>query len=118
MKKVTEENLKAEPSKNKMGFFQRVYHAVKDFEKYQDFAIEGLHTAFKYILKLLLVFVTLLTIVTGYKAYLFFQEGSEYFKNSFPELQFENGILRVDQEEPIILERRGKTIWNYNRRYR
>ena len=87
-----------------MKFFKRMVDAVKNFEKYEDFAMEETFTAIKYITKLLLIFVTVIAIVFTYKFYQSANKAISYFKENIPNLTFENNILKVASEEPIIIE--------------
>lgn len=97
-----EENKKT--NEKKIGFFKRVWHACKDFEKYQDFAIEPLARAIGYIFKLLCIFAIIIGITITYKFSTMFQQGFSYMKEEMPELIFQDAILTVDSEEPIVLE--------------
>lgn len=93
-----------------MKFFRKIIDAVKNFEKYEDFAIEGTFEAIKYIIKLILIFVFIISIVFTYKFYKSADNAISYFKESIPNLNFENNILQVESEEPIIIENEEEII--------
>ena len=49
-----------EENNQKTNFFKQAFKSVKDLDKYEDFASEGPKVAFKYLLKLILIY-TLMT---------------------------------------------------------
>lgn len=53
--------------KEKIGFFKRVVISIKDFEKYDIFALESCKESIKYLFTLILIFSIICTIVFGYK---------------------------------------------------
>ena len=87
-----------------MKFFKKIIDAVKNFEKYEDFAMERTIDSVKYILKLILIFVIIISIVFTYKFYQSANNAIAYFKENIPDLNFENNLLKVQSEEPIIIE--------------
>ena len=87
-----------------MKFFKKVIDAVKNFEKYEDFAIDRTFEAIKYITKLILIFVIVLSGMFTYKFYKSANNAISYFRENIPNLIFENNLLKVESEEPIIVE--------------
>ena len=55
----------AENSNNKTNnsFFKDIIKSVKDFDKYEDFALEGVKKSIVYILKIIAIFALVVTIV-------------------------------------------------------
>ena len=51
----------------KIGFFKKVIKSIKDFDKYEDFAIERLSESIKYFLKIMAIFAAIISIVYTYK---------------------------------------------------
>lgn len=92
------------PNKDKkLSFWKRIWISIKDFDKYQIFALEGLGKSIKYLLQLMLIFTILITAGFTYQFSIMLQNGSQYFQNEIPDLHFENNLLTIDQQEPIIL---------------
>lgn len=90
--------------KEKIPFYKRVIISIKDFEKYQNFATENITVAIKYILKLMAIFVIIIATSFTYKFSETINNVTEYFKNDLPDLKFEDNILKVESETPIIIE--------------
>ena len=44
----------------KIGFFKKVIKSIKDFDKYEDFAIERLSESIKYFLKIMAIFAAII----------------------------------------------------------
>ena len=45
----------------KKSFLKRVITSVKDFEKYSEFAVENINVAIKYLIKLMCIFVLVIS---------------------------------------------------------
>lgn len=87
-----------------MSFFRKVLDAIKNFDKYEDFALEETKTSLKYFIKLILLFVIIISIVFTYQFYILSNQAIEYFKTEIPNLTFKNGELNVESEQPIVIE--------------
>lgn len=79
---------------NKLNFFQRVIISIKDFEKYDIFALESSKNSIKYLFTIILIFSLIATLAYGYKI----------INGGLPELLNEveselNGELEIDIEE-------------------
>lgn len=59
----------------KIGFFKKVKLAIFNFEAYENFINENIREAFKYFLKILLIFTIITTIAITYKVYKLGTEG-------------------------------------------
>jgi len=88
----------------KIGFFKRMIYAIKDFEKYQDFALEDKIVAVRYIMKLVLILALVISICFMCRFMFIVKEGIRYFRNDFPNLYFSNNELTVESDLPIIFE--------------
>lgn len=93
-----------------MSFFKKALEAIKNFEKYEDFALEEVKTSLTYFTKLILLFVIVISIVFTYQFYISANQAIEYFKAEIPELTFKNGELNVQSEEPILIENEEKIV--------
>lgn len=86
----------------KIGFFKRLIYSIKDFEKYQEFALENKATSIKYIMKLILILALVISICFMCDVVNTVKEGIRYFRNDFPNLYFSNNELIVESDAPII----------------
>ena len=94
----------SEENKPKEDFFKRIITSIKDFDKYIEFAVERTSSAFKYLLKLILLFSIVVSIAFTYKFVNAINNGMEYFKNEIPEILYSEGELSVESENPIVIE--------------
>lgn len=88
----------------KLPFWKRALASIKDFDKYQDFALENLAIGIKYFLKVMLVFSIVVAAAFSIKLSTLLNKGQNYLKNDMPEFEYKDGILQIEQTEAIILE--------------
>ena len=96
--------------KKKTNFFKQIVKSVKDLDKYEDFAGEQPKVAFKYLLKLVLVFTIIVTAFYTYKMVDSLTNIYSDLKGVLPEFSYSNGKLTVSGEQPIILQQFEETI--------
>lgn len=87
----------AEENVKKIGFFKRIFFSVKEFEQYVILASENISVAIKYLLKLMLIFVVVVTCIFMYQFYNYFQKSITYFNENINEVNFVNGELNIDK---------------------
>lgn len=97
-------------NENKKSFFKELLKSIKDFEKYGEFAVEETKTSIKYLMKLVLIMIIVITSIYTYTFINTFNTGIEYFKNNIPDLEYNNGKLTVNSEESIILNTNSDTM--------
>jgi len=107
-----------EESNKKTNFFKQVFKSIKDLDKYEDFAAEQPKVAIKYLFKLALVFVIIVTAFYTYKIVDSLNDIYNELKGVVPEFSYANGELTVNKEQPIIFkqfeESMGKVIIDTN----
>jgi len=107
-----------EENNKKTNFFKQALKSVKDLDKYEDFAEEQPRVAFKYLLKLILIFTVIVTAFYSYKIVDSLNDSYNSLKAVLPEFAYSNGELTVNGEQPIILkqleESFGKVIIDTN----
>lgn len=99
-----------EENNQKTNFFKQAFKSVKDLDKYEDFAGEQPKVAFKYLLKLVLVFTIIVTAFYSYKIVDSLSNVYSDLKSALPEFSYSNGQLTVNGEQPIILEQLEESI--------
>ena len=60
----------------KISFLKRMIISIKDFEKYQDFALENVKVGIKYLLKLMLIFIAVISVTLSYKSSITINNGN------------------------------------------
>ena len=93
-----------EETSKKTNFFKDVLKSIKDLDKYEDYAIELPKTAFKYLLKLVLLFCVIISIFYSYKIVENLNNIYNNFINIIPDFSYSDGILNVNSENEIVFE--------------
>ncbi len=87
---MSEENTK------KMNFFERIITSIKDFDKYQIFAVEKLGVAIKYLIILVVIFSLVASIAFTTKFANYINDGIKYFKENISEVSYKDGKLSIN----------------------
>lgn len=82
----------------KKSFFIKVKDAIFNFEEYQNFAQENLSTTIKYILKLMLIFSIIISILFTIRTYNEVNNIKEMLNAECPEFKIENNTLTIESE--------------------
>lgn len=88
----------------KIGFFKSFWCAITNFEKYKEFAYSKTTEVFKYIIIVLILFSLFITIALAIPVIKTVNDGIDYFEKEFPSLNYSEGKLTVDSEEPIYMQ--------------
>lgn len=99
-----------EENNKKTNFFKQALKSVKDLDKYEDFAEEQPKVAFKYFLKLILIFTVIVTSFYSYKIVESLNDTYNSLNTIVPEFSYSNGKLTVNGEQPIILNQLEESI--------
>ena len=94
----------SEETSKKNNFFRDVLKSIKDLDKYEDYALELPKSAFKYLFKLVLLFCTIICVFYTYQIVQNMNEIYINLKDKFPDFSYKEGILKVQSEEPMIIE--------------
>lgn len=84
-------------------FIKKIISSIKDFEKYPEMAIKPFSKVLSYLIKLMLIFTFVVTVISVYKVSININNGLQYFKNEIPNIEFVNNKLRVDSKEKIVI---------------
>lgn len=88
----------------KNGFFRDVLKSIKDFDKYEDFGLEGLGKTSGYLIKLVAIFTLIITSMTVYKFSNTLEKVVKYFDENITELTYEDGKLNVNDNQKLEVE--------------
>ena len=92
------------------GFFKRVIKSIKDFDKYEDFALEKVADGMKYIVKLIALFCAIICIAYTYKTVNTITTLYTGLKEKTPAFSYKDGMLTTESEKPTIIEEYGDMI--------
>lgn len=85
----------------KEGFLKTILKSIKNFEKYEDFGLEGIGSTVVYLLKIVLIFTLVVAIMTVYKFSNSLNSALNYFDENVKVLTYEDGILKVNDDEKL-----------------
>lgn len=90
-------------TKEKKSFVKDVIKSIKDFDKYEDFALESLGRTLCYILKIVAILVLAITCVSIYQFSQMFNTAIKYFENNIENVTYDNGILNINDNEKLVI---------------
>ena len=90
----------------KIPFFKKVLMAIKDFEKYVEFAASKFSDTFLYALKIVAIFTFFLSVISVYKISKDVKNVYKYIDNQISYIEFDGKSLQVSNKnnEPIIVQ--------------
>lgn len=93
----------ADENTNKMNFFKRIITSIKDFDKYQIFALEKTSTAIKYLMLLMLIFSIVIAATFTYQFKLSIDDAVGYFNENIYEVNYKEETLSINEGKEIII---------------
>ena len=88
----------------KNSFFKDFLKSIKSFEKYEDFALEGMKKSSKYILKLILLFCLIVSISSTIYIFSIVHKVFNDLKNTTVNFSFKNNELNVESDDTIEVD--------------
>ena len=88
----------------KIGFFQKVWYSITNFEKYPTMAVEGLKRAIKYLIMLTAIVTVFVTLGALIDLKILVNDFSKYVDENIPEFSYLDGNLNMEMEETILIE--------------
>lgn len=85
-------------------FFKELFGSIKDFDKYQDFAIQKVSKQIIYVLKLIAIFTFIISLAFTCKIHIEKNKLVKYINENISDVKFENEKLSVNNDEKVILE--------------
>ncbi len=90
--------------KKNNSFFKELFASVKDFDKYQDFAIQKVSKGIIYILKLIAIFTFIISLAFTFKINIEKNKLVKYVDENISNIKFEDGKLSVNNDEKVMLK--------------
>lgn len=85
----------------KEGFFKAFIKSIKDFDKYEDFALDSIGKTTMYLFKLIAIFTVIVAVLTTYRFSKALNKVSEYYDSNISQLTYKNGILEVNDNQKL-----------------
>ncbi len=98
--KKENEKMKKQTQKRE-GFFRKVIKSIKDFDKYEDFGIEGISKTVSYLTKLVAIFTLVITIMALYKFSNTANSAIKYFDENIKSLSYTDGTLIINDNQKL-----------------
>lgn len=108
------DNMQEDKNELKNGFFRKLWYSIVKIEKYPQMAAQGVPKALGYLSKIVIILSIVLSLGVIYQTYNIVMEGIDFLENEFVDFSYKDGILDIQNNEPIIIEERnsilGRTI--------
>lgn len=85
-------------------FFKELFESVKNFDKYQDFAVEKTSKTILYVLKVVAIFTFVIALAFTYKMHIEKNKLVTYLNENISDIKFENNKLSINSNEKLVLE--------------
>lgn len=93
-------------------FFVRIIKSITDIDSYSYFRKEKLSKSFGYLLLLSLLLGIIYSSIVTVKVNKSIEDTTNFFQSEeFPEISISNGVLKVDLEEPLVIEQNNDLIF-------
>lgn len=91
-------------TKKRDGFFKTVLKSIKDFDKYEQFGIEGMGRTCLYLLQMVAIITIIVVAVLIYQFSTTMQSAVIYFNDNVQEMSYTDGILKVNSNQKLEVD--------------
>ena len=95
---------------DEISFFKKIIISIKDFDKYEKFAIETLKKNIKYLLQIVLIFSILVCATYTYKFVSTLKQSISFLEENIQQLDYSNGRLSINNGEEIKIQNENSII--------
>ena len=85
----------------KEGFFKNLLKSIKDFDKYEDFGLEGIGRTILYLIKLIAILVVVISAISTYRFSKTMNEVESYFDEKIKTLSYKDGTMDINSGEKL-----------------
>ena len=93
-----------QPTKKRDGFFKTVLKSIKDFDKYEQFGLEGMGRTCLYLLQMVAIITIIVVAVLIYQFSTTMQSAVIYFNDNVQEMSYTDGILTVNSNQKLEVD--------------
>lgn len=90
--------------KKNNSFFKELFASIKDFDKYQEFAIQKVSKEIIYTLKLIAIFTFIISLAFTLKINIEKNKLVKYVDENISNIKFQDGKLSINNDEKIMLK--------------
>lgn len=91
-------------TKKRDGFFKTVLKSIKDFDKYEQFGLEGMGRTCLYLLQMVAIITIIVVAVLIYQFSTTMQSAVIYFNDNVQEMSYTDGILKVNSNQKLEVD--------------
>lgn len=91
-------------TKKRDGFFKTVLKSIKDFDKYEQFGLEGMGRTCLYLLQMVAIITIIVVAVLIYQFSTTMQSAVIYFNDNVQEMSYTDGILTVNLNQKLEVD--------------
>lgn len=91
-------------TKKRDGFFKTVLKSIKDFDKYEQFGLEGMGRTCLYLLQMVAIITIIVVAVLIYQFSTTMQSAVIYFNDNVQEMSYTDGILTVNSNQKLEVD--------------
>lgn len=91
-------------TKKRDGFFKTVLKSIKDFDKYEQFGLEGMGRTCLYLLQMVAIITIIVVAVLIYQFSTAMQSAVIYFNDNVQEMSYTDGILTLNSNQKLEVE--------------
>ena len=91
-------------TKKRDGFFTTVLKSIKDFDKYEQFGLEGMGRTCLYLLQMVAIITIIVVAVLIYQFSTTMQSAVIYFNDNVQEMSYTDGILTVNSNQKLEVD--------------
>ena len=91
-------------TKKRDGFFKTVLKSIKDFDKYEQFGLEGMGRTCLYSLQMVAIITIIVVAVLIYQFSTTMQSAVIYFNDNVQEMSYTDGILTVNSNQKLEVD--------------
>lgn len=85
----------------KEGFFKNLLKSIKDFDKYEDFGLEGIGRTILYLIKLIAILVVVISAISTYRFSKTMNGVESYFDENIKTLSYKDGTMDINSGEKL-----------------
>lgn len=85
----------------KEGFFKSLLKSIKDFDKYEDFGLEGIGRTILYLIKLIAILAVVISAISTYRFYKTMNGVESYFDENIKTLSYKDGTMDINSGEKL-----------------
>ena len=91
-------------TKKRDGFFKTALKSIKDFDKYEQFGLEGMGRTCLYLLQMVAIITIIVVAVLIYQFSTTMQSAVIYFNDNVQEMSYTDGILTVNSNQKLEVD--------------